>query len=104
MRVLGLFGIGSGTAVNLFYLAGYAVVGVATAFVLRRLRVSRLSSLGAVVLFALLPYRCMRGESSHLFLAMYWIVPLVLLVLVWLDSSGPPLVKPCGGRWFPLEA
>jgi phosphoglycerol transferase len=101
LRVLGLFGTSTGTAVNIFYLAGYSAVGVATAFVLRRLHVSRLSSLGAAILFALLPYHYMRGES-HLFLSMYWIIPLLLLVLVWLDSSDPPLVKHGADGWFPF--
>jgi len=101
LRVIGLFGMSSGTAVNLFYLAGYSAVGVATAFVLRRLHVSRLSSLGVAVLFALLPYHYMRNEW-HLFLAMYWIIPLLLLVLVWLDSSDPPLVKHGAEGWFPF--
>src|SRR5450756_2277711 len=101
LRVIGLFGMSSGTAVNLFYLAGYSAVGVATAFVLRRLHVSRLSSLGAAILFALLPYHYMRGEG-HLFLSMYWIIPLLLLVLLWLDSSDPPLVKHGAGGWFPF--
>ncbi len=89
MRVIGLFGINAEVVVNIFYLAGYSAVGVATAFVLRHLHVSRLSSLGVAVLFALLPYHYMRGEG-HLFLSMYWIIPLLLLVLVWLDSSGSP--------------
>jgi len=101
MRVIGLFGMSSGAAVNLFYLAGYSAVGVATALVMRRLHVSRLSSLGVAVLFALLPYHYMRGEM-HLFLSMYWIIPLLLLVLVWLHSSAPPLVKPVTGGWFPF--
>jgi hypothetical protein len=43
----------------------------------------------------------MRNEW-HLFLAMYWIIPLLLLVLVWLDSSDPPLVKHVAGGWFPF--
>jgi phosphoglycerol transferase len=101
MRVIGLFGMSPGTIVNIFYLAGYSAVGVATAFVLRRLHVSRPSSLGVAVLFALLPYHYMRGEG-HLFLSMYWIIPLLLLVLVWLDSSDPPLVKHAAGGWFPF--
>jgi phosphoglycerol transferase len=101
LRVLGLFGMSTGTVVNTFYLAGYSAVGVATAFVLRRLHVSRPSSLGVAVLFALLPYHYMRGEG-HLFLSMYWIVPLLLLVLVWLDSPDPPLVNHAARGWFPF--
>jgi phosphoglycerol transferase len=101
MRLIGLFGMSTGTIVNLFYLAGYSAVGVATAVVLRRLHVSRLPSLGVAVLFALLPYHYLRTEM-HLFLSTYWIIPLLLLVLVWLDSSDPPLVKHGAEGRFPF--
>jgi phosphoglycerol transferase len=101
LRFIGLLGMSSGTAVNLLYLAGYSAVGVATAVVLRRLHVSRLTSLAVAVLFALLPYHYMRAEW-HLFLSMYWIIPLLLLVLVWLDSSDPPLVNQVARGWFPF--
>jgi phosphoglycerol transferase len=101
LRVFGLFGMSSVTAINLYYLVGYAAVSVATAFVLRRLHVSRLSSLGVAVLFALLPFHYMSGEN-HLFLSIYWIIPLLLLVLVWLDTPNPPLVAQIAERRFPF--
>jgi phosphoglycerol transferase len=90
LRILGLFGASPALSINLFYLASYAAVGAATAFVARRLDLSRVTALGVAVLFAVLPYHYMRGEV-HLFLSMYWIVPLLLLVAVWLDSPEPPL-------------
>jgi phosphoglycerol transferase len=102
IRGLGLLGAGSGTVMNLFYLSGYTAVGVVTAFVMRRLGVSRPSSLAVAVLFALLPYHYLRGES-HLYLSMYWIVPALVLVLVWLDSPEPPLVRKAAGGRFPLQ-
>lgn len=92
VRFFGIVGAGPVSAMNLFYLLGYPAVGLATAFVLRRMHLSRLSSLAVATLFALVPYHWMRGEN-HLFLSMYWIIPLLMLVLVWLDSSNPPLVK-----------
>jgi phosphoglycerol transferase len=102
LRGLGLLGAGSGTVMNLFYLSGYAAVGVVTAFVMRRLGVSRVSSLAVAVLFALLPYHYLRGES-HLSLSMYWIVPALVLVLAWLDSPEPPLVRQSAGSRWPLQ-
>lgn len=102
VRVLGFLGAGSGTALNLLYLLGYPAVGLASAFVLRRLGVSRFSSLAVAILFAFIPYHWLRGED-HLFLSMYWIIPLLVLVLVWLDSSRPPLVKEARGGWFPFQ-
>jgi len=87
---------------NLFYLSGYVGVGVTTAFVMRRLGGSRLIAIVVSVLFALVPYHWLRGEG-HLFLSMYWILPLVLLVLVWLDSPTPPFINVSGKGRLPLE-
>lgn len=92
VRLIGLSGAGAGAAVNVFYLLSYATAGVAAVFAMRRLGASRLVSVAVAVLFSLLPYHWMRGEG-HLFLASYWIVPLLLLVAVWLDSAEPPLAK-----------
>ena len=87
---------------NLFYLTGYAAVGIATAFVMRRLGASRLVAIAVAILYALLPYHWLRGEG-HLFLSMYWILPLILLVLVWLDSPSPPFIKVHDGGRLPLQ-
>jgi phosphoglycerol transferase len=92
LRLFGLLGAGWATAINVFYLSSYAAVGVAAVFVMRRLGASRIVSAAVAVLYSMLPYHWMRGEG-HLFLASYWIVPLVLLVAVWMDSAEPPLVK-----------
>ena len=102
VRFLGLLGAGPAAAMNLFYLTGYAAVGVTTAFLMRRLGASRLVAIAVAVLFALLPYHWLRGEA-HLFLSMYWVLPLVLLVLVWLDSPSPPLIKLGGAGRLPLQ-
>ena len=72
------------TAMNVFFLLGYAAVALSAFLVLRRLRLSRPAALVCSVLFSLLPYHFYRGEP-HLFLAAYYAVPvgayLVLRVL-----------------------
>lgn len=93
--LLGLLGAGAGTAMNLFHLSGYVLAGLATAFVARRLGLSRLVALAVTFLYLFIPYHWERGEG-HLFLAMYWIIPLQLLVLYWLDSTEPPLLDTSG--------
>ena len=98
VRFFGLFGGGAAVTVNLFYLFSYAAVGVATAYLMRRMGLSRLVSLCVAVLYAVLPYHYMRSEN-HLFLSMYWIVPMIVLVLLWFESPRPPLFRaPDEGR------
>jgi phosphoglycerol transferase len=96
--LLGLLSGGPGTAMNLFYLGGYVLTGLTTAFMARRLGLSRLAGLAVTFLYLFIPYHWLRGEG-HLFLAMFWIVPLQVLVLFWLDSSEPPLVATSGRFW-----
>lgn len=92
LRLLGLAGADWASAINLLYLIGYAAVGVAALYALRRLGVSRTVGSAAAVLFSLLPFHWMRGEG-HLFLSNYWVVPLVVLVAAWLDAPDSPLLS-----------
>jgi phosphoglycerol transferase len=102
VRFFGLFGGDTAVTINLFYLSGYAAIGVTTAYLMRRMGLSRLVSLLVAVLYAVLPYHYMRSEN-HLFLSMYWIIPLIVLVLLWFESPQPPLFRsPDDGR-FPFR-
>lgn len=94
--LFGLFGAEPGTAMNLFYLMGYPLAGLATAFALRRMGLSRIVALAATVLFLFIPYHWQRGEG-HLFLGMIWIVPLQVLLAWWVSSSEPPFFT-AGGQ------
>ncbi len=76
-------------AINLFFLLTFPLTAVTALFVLRDLGVSRGPALLAALLYALLPYHFLRGVG-HLFLASYWILPLLawLALRVYLDR-GP---------------
>ncbi len=103
IRAFGFLGANAGMAINLFYLSGYVLTGLTAGLVLRRLGLSRVAGLAVTVLFVLTPYHWLRGEG-HLFLGMFWILPLQLLVLWWLDSDEPPLLKAqAGGSAFNLK-
>src|SRR5947209_2994472 len=58
---------------------------------LRALGISKLGGMVASVLYALLPYHVGRGEA-HLFLACYYMVPLVVLVVAWVWQDAPFLL------------
>ena len=72
--VLGLFGLGSAAAMNVFYLLTYPAAGLAAYLVLRRLGAEQGPSLVCAVLYALAPYHFIRSET-HLWLSAYYAVP-----------------------------
>jgi hypothetical protein len=72
--VLGLFGLGSAAAMNVFYLLTYPAAGLAAYLVLRRLGAAQGPSLVCSVLYALAPYHFIRSET-HLWLSAYYAVP-----------------------------
>jgi hypothetical protein len=72
--ILGLFGLGSAAAMNVFYLLTYPAAGVAASLVLRRLGAEQGPSLVCALLYALAPYHFIRGET-HLWLSAYYAVP-----------------------------
>ena len=68
---------------NNFFLLTFPLTIIATLFALRRLGVTWLVSMWAALLYTMLPYHFTRGEQ-HLFLASYWQIPLLALVLLWI--------------------
>ncbi|PKQ17198.1 MAG: hypothetical protein CVT67_01800 [Actinobacteria bacterium HGW-Actinobacteria-7] len=96
-RLLGLLGLDWARAINVFYLLGYPMAGLATAVVFRRLGFSRLIAVCGALIYALLPYHWMRGEA-HLFLSLYWSVPLLALVAFWMFSEHVPLLGVADGQ------
>ena len=73
-------------ALNLFYLLTFPLVTISSLFVLRQFNFSYGTSLVISLLYTFVPYHFMRGES-HLFLCAYYLVPLVVMVLLWVVSG-----------------
>lgn len=71
------------SVLNNFFLLTFPLTIVAMLYALRRLGVSWLAGIWATLLFTMLPYHFTRGEQ-HLFLAAYWQIPLLGLVLIWI--------------------
>jgi hypothetical protein len=96
LKVISVFLGDAGATLNVFYLATFPLVAVCALAALREFGVSDGPALVASVLFSLLPFHFLRGEA-HLFLAVYYLVPLVLMVVLWL-SLDRPLVAQKGER------
>ncbi len=68
---------------NNFFLLTFPLTLLAMLYALRRLGASWAVSIWAALLYTMLPYHFTRGEQ-HLFLASYWQIPLLTLVLIWI--------------------
>lgn len=67
-------------AYNLFYLSGYILAGLTAYYALRQLEISGVIAAPTAVLYAFAPYHQLRG-TGHLFLSMYFMVPIMVLYL-----------------------
>ena len=73
-------------ALNLFYLLTFPLVTIFALFVFRQFNFSYGTSLVSSLLYTFMPYHFMRGES-HLFLNAYYLVPLIVMLLLWVVSG-----------------
>ena len=89
--VLKLFALCSshyGLILNLFFLFSFPAATLSALFVFRRFGVSASCALLGSLLYAFLPYHFLRGEM-HLFLSMYYLIPPMVMVLLWAGSGEP---------------
>ncbi len=87
IKGLTLFGGGPARAVNLYFLLSFPLVALAAYAALRAAGAGRPAAGACALLYAFLPYHLWRN-LSHLFLAAYFTVPLVGLLLAWLASGA----------------
>ena len=92
LKIISLLTQDWAATVNVFFLLGFPAASVAALWSFRRLRLSTTSAFAMSLLYAFLPYHMFRGEA-HLFLGVYFMVPLVLVLCVELFGPGPPLVS-----------
>ncbi|MBQ8983571.1 MAG: hypothetical protein IJ079_08280 [Lachnospiraceae bacterium] len=71
---------------NLFYLMGYFLAGFTAFYTLQQLKIPEIIAAPSAVLYALLPYHQLRGVG-HMYLGMYFMVPISVLFLYRLMSN-----------------
>jgi phosphoglycerol transferase len=79
------------TIVNVYFVLSFPAVALAALVALRSMGLSRPPAVAGSVLYAFLPYHFWRGEP-HLFLAAYYMVPLVLMVVAWIARGDQFLI------------
>lgn len=87
LHAIALFTGEPGAAVNALWLLGFAAIAGGAFAALRMLGLPRAESAVAAVLYAFLPYHLARGEK-HLFLSMYYLVPLAAALAVRLHRDA----------------
>ncbi len=81
LKLLALVGMGPFTAVNVYFLAGFALVGATAAWTLERTGLGRGPAILGALVYALLPYHFWRGPM-HLFLSLYYAVPIFVYLML----------------------
>jgi phosphoglycerol transferase len=81
---------------NAYYLLTFPLAVLASLFVLRHFQVSYLPALTASMLYAFVPGHFLR--LGHLFLAAYYLLPLVVMVALWIFLGAPPFFVTSGAR------
>ena len=76
---------------NLYYLLGFPLAALSSLLVLRHFRVSYFPALAVSVLFAFLPYHFLR--LTHLFLAAYYLIPLLVMIILWVYLGRLPFFR-----------
>jgi phosphoglycerol transferase len=100
LEILSLFTRDWGLTTNLYFLLGFPLISCASLAVLRHTRVAPVPAIAASVLYSFLPSRLIKGEG-HLFLDVFFQVPLAVLVLLWLAGDDPPFTAERPGRRWP---
>lgn len=92
IKLLTLFTSNWAVVLNMAFLIAFPLTTLATMYVLRQLRFSIATSIVISLLYTFIPYHFFRGEA-HLFLASYYMIPLVILVALRISSGESVLFK-----------
>lgn len=97
LKFLSLFTSDHGLILNLFFLLTFPLTTLSSLYVFRHFGISYLPSLLGSLLYAFVPYHFFRGEG-HLFYSAYYMVPLMVLVILWVYSGRLQLIKRSDGK------
>ena len=97
LKLLGCAFRDAGLVLNLFCLLSFPLTALSAYFVLRRLQIGRLAALTGAVLYACAPYHFFRTAGGHVFLAAYYLVPLIVWLILCVYRGRNPFQAPRGG-------
>jgi phosphoglycerol transferase len=97
MKLISLWTFDYAMVLNLYYLLTFPLTVLTSMFVFRRFKISYSSAIVGSLLFTFLPYHFFRGEG-HLFLASYYLIPLMIMVILWVCLNEPMFFIAGGDR------
>jgi hypothetical protein len=98
LKFLSLFTSDHALILNLFFLLTFPLTTLTSLYVFRQFGVSYLPAVLGSILYTCLPYHFLRGEV-HLFYSAYYMVPLMVLVILWTYLGQLHLIKREAGKW-----
>ena len=81
LKLLVFFTQNASLAINLFFILTFVLAAWTTMFVLKKLGISTFFAISGAMIYAFMPYHLFRG-TGHLWLAAYYIVPLMAYVII----------------------
>ena len=100
VKVIGYFTSNYAAAANVYFLLGFPLVAMAALYTFKELKISNFVALIGSLLFTFIPYHFIRGEQ-HLFLASYYLVPLMVTVIFWSINEERLFVFLQQSNWLP---
>lgn len=99
LKFISLFSSDYAVVINSFFLLTFPLTTLSSLFAFRQFKLSYASSIVASLLFTFLPFHFLRGEY-HILVAAYYMIPLIVMVILWVYSEEPFLFKnnPDNGR------
>ncbi len=101
VKVMSLFSGDWALLFNLYFLLGFPLITLSAMAVFRHFRVGNGPAIVGSVLYSFLPSRLIKGQG-HVFLDVFYEVPLAILVLLWACGDDPPLTRDRAGRRWPV--
>ncbi len=100
IKVIGLFTSNYATVFNLFYLISFPLTTISSFYVLRKFNVSRAPAIMASLLYSFTRPHFAPGQG-HLVYCIFFPVPLIIMVILWVCSEQLSLTRIEDGRTRP---
>jgi len=98
IKAISLFTGNYALILNLFYLLTFPLTTITSLYVFRKLSFSYAAALAGALLYTFLPYHFFRSYQLHM--ASYYLLPLMILVVLWVLAGDWIMFRPRAiGRW-----